>query len=132
MDDSRLKGVTLIEILIVATIIAFLAMIALIFTGRTQIFKGRDARRKGDIKKIQVALEEFNSDANCYPAASVVTCGGNGLSPYMEKITCDPLTRTSYLYEPESSSCPRWYTITAQLENEDEPFVAGSPNVPNQ
>lgn len=147
--EIKKSGMTLVEILIVVGIIAILATIALVFMGNTQVFKGRDARRKGDIKKIQVALEEYSNDNNCYPTAEIVTCGGDGLSPYMDKIACDPQTQESYYYEPQAGSCPSWYRIYASLENKNDTIIeqldcqngcgpagaynywAASPNAPN-
>lgn len=148
-DKTSDSGMTLVEILIVVGIIAALATIALVFMGNTQIFKGRDARRKGDIKKIQVALEEYSNDNDCYPQASEVVCGGDGLSPYMDKIACDPQTQESYLYEPQTGACPAWYRIYGNLENKNDTIIeklgcqtgcgpggaynywAASPNAPN-
>src|SRR5690242_15379639 len=93
------RGFTLTELIIVVSIIGFLAVLSLIYL-RTQTFKGTDAKRKSDIKNIQVAIEEYEKDNDCYPLPQVVTCEpGTGLSPYMSKIPCDPTTKASYYYE---------------------------------
>lgn len=134
------KGFTLTELIIVLTIIAFLVLMVLFMT-RSQIFKGNDARRKGDVRKLQTAVEEYQNDNNCYPIASLVTCEpGNGLSPYVENIPCDPVTQASYLYDYENSACPSWYRIYANLEGEEGlgfgpngayDYSASSPNAPD-
>jgi type II secretory pathway pseudopilin PulG len=137
------SGFTLTELMVVVGIIIFLSMLA-IFAFRGQIFKGRDARRKGDIHKIQVAVEEYEKDNNCYPLPSQLVCDpGTGLQPYLEKIPCDPTTDASYLYQIEESSCPDWYRLLANLENENDPdaqsacgpdgsynYYSASPNAP--
>lgn len=50
------KGITLIELIIVITLIGFLVLIGITYF-RAQAFKGNDARRKADIRRIQVAIE---------------------------------------------------------------------------
>jgi len=137
--NAHEKGVTITELLVVMAIIVFLALLAIIFL-RTQIFKGNDARRKGDIHKIQVAVEEYEKDTNCYPLPSLVVCDpGTGLKPYISIVPCDPTTDASYFYEHEDSACPRWYRIYSSLESEGGScgpgdafnYYAGSPNAPS-
>ncbi|KKU98000.1 MAG: hypothetical protein UY32_C0036G0009 [Candidatus Jorgensenbacteria bacterium GW2011_GWC1_48_8] len=134
------KGITLTELLIVVVIIAALALIAF-WAVRTQVFKGYDARRKGDIARIKIAVEEYEKDHDCYPLPSLVVCTpGTGLQPYLEKIPCDPRTGASYIYDHYASTCPNWYRIFASLENLSDPdymgqfangnYYSGSPNAP--
>ncbi len=117
MMKKKSLGFTLVELIIVISIIAILATIVLAyFVG--QIFKGRDARRKADIQRIQVAVEEYEKDHNCYPLSQTVICNpGTGLVPYLDKIACDPSTNASYYYEYQDSVCPTWYRIYAKFEN---------------
>jgi type II secretory pathway pseudopilin PulG len=140
---KKSKGLTLIEVLIVVGILTFLVLMVLL-AFRNQIFKGNDAKRKGDIHKIQVAIEEYEKDYNCYPLPSQVVCDpGTGLQPYLDKIPCDPTTDASYYYEPEDATCPEWYRLYTVLENEkdadlissigpqgDFNYYASSPNAP--
>lgn len=146
MDVLRNKdsGLTLVELLVVVGIIVFLILMA-VLAFRGQIFKGNDAKRKGDIHKIQVAIEEYEKDHNCYPLPSQITCDpGTGLQPYLDKIPCDPTTDASYLYEIEQSGCPGWYRVLANLEDLNDPdamnscgsngsynYYASSPNAPS-
>lgn len=125
------KGFTLIELMIVVGVIAFLAVLITVYL-RTQVFKSYDARKKAEIKRIAVAVEEYEKDNNCYPLSSLLSCNpGDGLKPYLGKIPCDPLTEASYMYEHEDSVCPRWYKIYAVLDNEtDIDYQLGiGPNV---
>jgi len=138
------KGLTLVELLIVVSVISFLAILITVFL-RSQVFKGNDARKKADIKRIGIAVEEYEKDNNCYPIASLVSCNpGKGLTPYINKIPCDPITKASYMYEHEDSSCPRWYRIYGLIENEsdvdyidnigpngDFTYYYSSPNAPS-
>ena len=133
------------EILIVLSIFSFLILLTTIYL-RTQIFKGNDARRKTDLARIKIAVEEYEKDHDCYPLPSLLVCSpaGSGLRPYLDKIPCDPVSGESYFYEPENLTCPSWYRIYAKLENEkDSDYLAGigpdsaysyyvsSPNAPS-
>lgn len=137
------RGLTLTELLIVVSIIAFLAILIVAYL-RSQLFKGNDARRKADLKRIGIAAEEYEKDHDCYPLSSLLTCKpGTGLLPYLNKIPCDPVTNATYFYDYEDSACPRWYRIYGKLDNEQDPdsifgigpnaafnFEYSSPNAP--
>lgn len=120
------KGMTLIELMVVLVIIT--ALIALITAFlRSQIFKGNDARRKAETRRIGIAAEEYEKDNNCYPLPSLVICNpGTGLRPYLDKIPCDPVKDSSYYYEHEDSVCPAWFRIYTNLENtSDTDYIYG-------
>lgn len=60
------KGFTLIELLIVITIIVIIIAIAAVSFTTVQR-NARDSQRKSDLKKVQLALEEFFADNGAYP-----------------------------------------------------------------
>jgi general secretion pathway protein G len=64
------KGFTLIEVIVVAGIIAILAgiMVPLIFN---QIDESRVARARGDVKTIQSSIMMFRKDNSCFPNRTV-------------------------------------------------------------
>jgi len=113
------KGFTLSEVLIVVSIIVFLLIMILVLF-RKQIFKGQDARRKGDMQRIRVAVEEYEKDHDCYPPKVIVeNCNpGTGLQPYLDKIPCDPVTKGPYVAEMDEAICPSWYRIYTKLGND--------------
>lgn len=143
MQLKNKNGFTLTELIIVVSILVTLMVISIAFF-RSQIFKGNDARKKAETRRIGIAAEEYEKDHNCYPLSSLVVCDpGTGLQPYLDKIPCDPITGASYFYEHEDSSCPSWYRIYAVFENENDVdylagvgpgdafnFVYSSPNAP--
>ena len=60
------KGFTLVELLIVITILGILSTVA-VSSFRSSQMKSRDAKRKSDLKQIANALEMFYSDKGFYP-----------------------------------------------------------------
>ncbi len=128
MEKKSFSGFTLVELIIVLAIIAILVSLVVSFlTG--QLFKGNDARRKGDIDRIKIAVEEYEKDHDCYPLPQLVTCkpDGTGLNPYLKKIPCDPITKASYYYEYDDSVCPKWYRIYTVLQNTND--LSTLPNI---
>lgn len=138
------KGFTLIEVLVAVAIITVLGLLV-ISTLLSQIFKGRDAKRKADINRIKIAVEEYEKDTNCFP--QYVVCGNvstQPIYPYLNNVPCDPNTKASYTYEGGgSATCPNWYRIYTVLENKNDPsiisgigpynafnYVSGSSNSP--
>ncbi|PIT95006.1 hypothetical protein COT98_01485 [Candidatus Falkowbacteria bacterium CG10_big_fil_rev_8_21_14_0_10_39_9] len=62
------KAFTLIELLVVIAIIGILATISVLALSNARA-KSRDAKRVGDMKQVQTALELFFNDKNRYPTA---------------------------------------------------------------
>jgi type II secretory pathway pseudopilin PulG len=142
-------GFTIFELLIVVSIVIILATIA-IWYFRSQLLKGNDGKRKGDIHTIQIAVEEYEKDNDCYPKSTLVVCkpDDDGLKPYLSKIPCDPETNASYFYSHQDSECPTWYRFYSKLQNNNDKdiekvgckygcgpgnsfnYTAGSPNAP--
>ncbi len=69
MDQDRQAGFTLVEILIVVSIIGMLASIVLVGLGSFRS-RGRDARRAADLRETQNALELYYSKESAYPDVS--------------------------------------------------------------
>lgn len=119
----RQAGLTLIELLIVISIIAVLIIVGWM-TWRNQFDKAKDTSRKDDLQRLSIAFEEYFNDYECYPPADILqNCGGDELSPYLESIPCDPLTDTAYCYIADEP-CPRNFRILASLDNTSDPIIA--------
>lgn len=86
---------TLIELLVVIAIIGILATVSIISLTNARA-KSRDAKRAGDMKQIQTALELFFNDKNRYPTAEEWSTGqiysttSNATSTYMQIIPSAP------------------------------------------
>jgi len=68
---NKNKGFTLLELLVVISIIGVLVSLGAVSYSTAQK-KGRDAKRKSDLKSIQNGFEQYYSLENSYPASCVV------------------------------------------------------------
>lgn len=122
---SKQNGFTLTELLVVVVIIVVLGIAILIgINPMAQIFKGYDARRKSDLNKIKIALENYYADKDCYPVFPLDAvekptyfCESDFLSPYLAKMPCDPNSKKPYTVAtfPDQTSCPQQYAVYAQI-----------------
>lgn len=116
---SLSKGFTLLEMLIVLGIIATLIAIASISYSTAQK-KSRDSRRKGDLKTVQQAFEQYYSICGySYPVINsglvpTIGCFSSG-AILMPTAASDPRTSTPY---PMPTSSASEYQICAVLEAE--------------
>lgn len=123
------RGFTLIELLVV---MAILSILAVIVTGTftSSMRRGRDSRRKDDLRSISSALETYFNDKGAYPTGvnGVMTgCDALDAQPcnwggqfkdnkgtlYMVLIPKDPLETQKYYYVSGGAS----YKLYAKLEN---------------
>lgn len=98
------KGFTLVELLVVVTIIGILMAIALV-NYRIFLQKGEDAQRKADLRFLQSALEQYNADQHYYPYSITPDeplSFGNKV--YLSKVPLDPAGEI-YIYEPSGLDC---------------------------
>lgn len=111
------RGFTLVEIITILIVIAALILLSYISVP-TILARARDAKRKGDIKRMAIAIAEFYDDKNCYPQ-TIPVCNNKLLendTTLLSNIPCDPRTENSYVYVPESNECPSWFQLYGNLE----------------
>ena len=136
------KGFTLVELLVVMAILGVL--ITLVAGGfRTAQVRGRDGKRKSDLKEIANALEVFYSDHGKYPddnngiiqacqydlamGSGDCTWGisefTDGTTIYFKTLPDDPVSTQSYFYRVPGV---QQYQLFARLENpEDQNCLGG-------
>lgn len=132
---SKAGGFTLLELLVVISIIAILYAIGLVTFGNV-LKSSRDAKRQSDLKFIQSALEEYYADQIYYPIATSVVPGqplifstGVNTKTYINQIPADPKSPTQdYSYKPtkadgtdcSSAPCTK-YCLSAIMEGTNFP-----------
>ena len=122
------KGFTLVELMIVITIIAILATIAVVSFTRVQK-QARDTKRKEDMRSIITALQAYYTEKTTYPVSvtpGAATTALAALRPtYISVIPTAPTgssgTNTNYMYVSDNLGSK--YSICADLE---APTASGS------
>ena len=125
---QNLSAFTMIELLVVITIIAVLSAVAVvIFTNSAK--SSRDAKRRADLEAIRQALVLYRADNSCYPdtldmsSGSPLTDNGYISSPFPK----DPQSPDQdYVYTPgptavtckDGSSGVSSFDLSATTENE--------------
>lgn len=104
-------GFTLIEILVVVTIIGILAGIVMINVSMAAP-TGRDGRRQADIKQIEAACEQYFSDYRSFPASIDVLLNGD----YLKERPVDPKNQAPYTYSYLPTALGTDYCTYAKLE----------------
>jgi len=117
------RGFTLVELIIVASIVAGVFSTGIYVNTTGSINKAKDAQRAQDIEQIKNAVDLYYHDNNCYPATTnsafsdALSAGSSwqeGSTVYMTKIPKDP-DGTAYTYKTDTGTCPQWMIVYADL-----------------
>jgi len=124
------EGFSLVEILVVVTIIALLASIAAVSYSQF-VKQARDAKRKTDIEQIRAAIELYRNfdSVGAYPASldfSGVGTVEDANATYLSKVPNDPKSSQGYTLYYTSVSPFTDYSLCAYLENGSTTAVGGT------
>lgn len=113
------KGLTLIELIVVITMLGILLGISVVsLNPRQQLNKVDDAARRRDIQQIKTGLDTYYNDHNCYP--TTLPFGSSWIensTTYMRKVPQDIScvgNKNCYVYKYEGS-CPQWSVVFTKL-----------------
>ena len=131
---SLQKGFTLLELLIVISIIGILVAMGTVYYATAQK-KGRDSRRKGDLKSIQNGMEECYALATEYPtvtnamllksSSSSLTCTDSSSTVVITDLPGDPKGGSGSEYTVSDSDSDS-YTFCTTLETDGSSFCVSS------
>lgn len=135
MAQSK-KAFTIIELLVVIAIIGILATISILALSNARA-KARDAKRAGDVKQVQTALELFFNDNGRYPTAEewgsgqIFSTSTGATSTYMQIIpdaptpadgSCSNTQNALYYQQTENGAS---YTLSYCLGGNTGQLAAG-------
>jgi len=118
----NIKGFTLVELLIVVSIIGILAgvMIAVINPNKIR-GRARDGVRKNDMAVIKGAVENYYAENNIYPPTGSIPFGGVWTN-YLKLVPQDPKPGwTQYCYSPDVDR--NNFVLCAKVEDTNSVYV---------
>jgi type II secretion system protein G len=126
---KRNFGFSLVELLITVAIITILMAIA-IPAYTNFVAKGRDSKRRSDLKTLQSALTQYRADQGSYPISLIPgqpLANPTNTQTYLQRVPIDPLTTygeyPQYVYVAKPNSCNNTttrctaYCLYANLED---------------
>ena len=107
MKAKNKKGFSLIELIVVMTIVMVISVVGMVtFTGTNK--KARDSKRMADLEKVRISLELYKQENSVYPTSS-----GLLVTNYLQEWPVDP-KGYNYVYTRVTSYT---YTLDAYLES---------------
>jgi len=108
------RGFTLIELIVVMSLIILLATIGLT-AYQSSVKRGREAVLREDLYRMRDAIDQFYADKNKYPADLSELVSGN----YMRRVPVDPITQ----------SAETWQAVPAEPDPNNPSAEPGIHNV---
>lgn len=124
-DSKRKNGFSMIELLVVTTIIIILTTIGLVsYTAANR--NARNGKRKADMEMVRQALVLYRTDEDYYPSTLIFTTMITIISDYTSATTVtDPKNEGIYVYTYTSDGIT--FTLTALLETDATAYILTNP-----
>ena len=125
-NKYKFKGFTLIEVIIVVSIIALLSTVVLYANIRSSLEKARDSKRKQDLSKLVRIFEDYYNDSLAYPRPNpgygTISGADWGMEFPQYNITLpkDPLSPSQTYYYDSDLNDQTYFVLYAKLENKDD------------
>ncbi len=122
----RNKAFTLIEVIIVVSIIALLSTVILYANIKGSLQKARDSKRKQDLNKLVRTFEDYYNDRLVYPQPNpgygTISGADWGMEFPQYNITLpkDPLSPGQTYYYDSDTYSQTYFVLYAKLENKDD------------
>jgi prepilin-type N-terminal cleavage/methylation domain-containing protein len=129
--SSLSKGFTLVELLVVITIIGVLATLVLLQLGTARA-KARDAKRIADISQLRTAVElYFDDNGGAYPSADLYSVGAPFTQYFSSTVLpVDPLGGNNYRYSWDTvTGATLRYHVWTELERRNAAALAGDSDI---
>lgn len=143
MNKRSNKGFTLVELLVIVTVLGVLmGVLLVIINPETQFKKARDTGRRASLKTVQAALEQYYNDNGAYPptacwsgdACWTLGAGsflGSNATNYIKTLPTDPKqvganctlsAAYGFQYKPSGSGNTS-YVLATRFENLKDVYV---------
>jgi prepilin-type N-terminal cleavage/methylation domain-containing protein len=119
--NHMLHAFTLVEILIVVSILGILALLSTNI-GRVYVLRARDVLRKDDLDRSKIAIEDYYDSFGYFPA-ELPQCPLPfivGTMMLLNRMPCDPKTGDSYRYVTDGTAKSKWFKFYTNLEYTDD------------
>lgn len=123
-NRTNMLGFSMIELLVVTTIIIVLTTIGLVTYQSTGV-NARNGKRKADLETVRQALVLYRVEQGTYPAGSNFSAMVSEVSDYLSAVEMSDPVGAPYVYSYTSDGAT--FSVTARLEPDQELYTLTNP-----
>jgi len=123
-NRTNRSGFSMIELLVVTTIIIVLTTIGLVTYQSTGV-NARNGKRKADMETVRQALVLYRVEQGTYPVGSSFSGMVTTVSDYLSAVDMSDPVGAPYVYSYNSDGVT--FTLTALLEPDEEVYTLTNP-----